>query len=169
MDSRTSGSVTLPCLIQPNVSRACANGHGLIRKYGLNLCRQCFREYAGDIGFKKMYGSSWLIPRGSRCVANTRCPLCNSVLPKAPPEGCPDIHEESHSGKLLKKGASDVVFECCAHAHIGEGLVKKAGLPGRESTVALAVPALALFPNVEHLVRRLLLALPSSSCEADKF
>nr|CAD7593609.1 unnamed protein product [Timema genevievae] len=34
-------------------SRACANGHGLIRKYGLNLCRQCFREYAGDIGFKK--------------------------------------------------------------------------------------------------------------------
>nr|CAD7443537.1 unnamed protein product [Timema bartmani] len=35
-------------------SRACANGHGLIRKYGLNLCRQCFREYAGDIGFKKV-------------------------------------------------------------------------------------------------------------------
>nr|CAD7430977.1 unnamed protein product [Timema monikensis] len=244
-------------------SRACANGHGLIRKYGLNLCRQCFREYAGDIGFKKvllvrrkginfralanptntlvekliilfeqfcvglpsascnvviaepgswemhlwlarvvfqwvggfgtnswpisafglasvfdpmwkgsvrdatlagllvpvatpqvrsyalaffilftippvfltasavsvlllnsrgvqpsehahreeerlltlqMCGSSWLIPRGSICVANTRCLLCSSVLPKAPPKGCPDIHEESHSGKLLKKG-----------------------------------------------------------------
>ncbi|EZA51216.1 40S ribosomal protein S29, partial [Ooceraea biroi] len=34
-------------------SRACANRHGLIRKYGLNLCRQCFREYAADIGFKK--------------------------------------------------------------------------------------------------------------------
>ncbi|TGZ48950.1 40S ribosomal protein S29 [Temnothorax longispinosus] len=33
--------------------RACANRHGLIRKYGLNICRQCFREYAADIGFKK--------------------------------------------------------------------------------------------------------------------
>ncbi|KAJ9591549.1 hypothetical protein L9F63_001903, partial [Diploptera punctata] len=37
--------------------RSCANGHGLIRKYGLNLCRQCFREYANDIGFKKLLGS----------------------------------------------------------------------------------------------------------------
>lgn len=35
-------------------SRACANRHGLIRKYGLNICRQCFREYAADIGFKKV-------------------------------------------------------------------------------------------------------------------
>ncbi|KAH1007906.1 hypothetical protein HUJ04_005080 [Dendroctonus ponderosae] len=34
--------------------RACSNRHGLIRKYGLNLCRQCFREYANDIGFKKL-------------------------------------------------------------------------------------------------------------------
>ncbi|CAG9856542.1 unnamed protein product [Phyllotreta striolata] len=35
-------------------TRACSNRHGLIRKYGLNLCRQCFREYASDIGFKKL-------------------------------------------------------------------------------------------------------------------
>jgi len=34
--------------------RACANKHGLVRKYGLNLCRQCFREYSADIGFKKL-------------------------------------------------------------------------------------------------------------------
>jgi len=34
--------------------RACSNGHGLIRKYGLNMCRQCFHQYAKDIGFKKM-------------------------------------------------------------------------------------------------------------------
>jgi len=33
--------------------RACNNGHGLIRKYGLNMCRQCFREKAKDIGFEK--------------------------------------------------------------------------------------------------------------------
>ena len=54
--------------------RCCSNGHGLIRsvvaivknadilsnllsssrKYHLNMCRQCFRENAGDIGFKKL-------------------------------------------------------------------------------------------------------------------
>ncbi|KAJ4460731.1 putative importin subunit alpha-2 [Paratrimastix pyriformis] len=33
--------------------RACFNTHGLIRKYGLMLCRRCFREYAGEIGFVK--------------------------------------------------------------------------------------------------------------------
>lgn len=34
-------------------SRICGNGHGLIRKYGLNVCRQCFRENAAKIGFVK--------------------------------------------------------------------------------------------------------------------
>ncbi|MRC56875.1 30S ribosomal protein S14, partial [Bacillus thuringiensis] len=34
--------------------RVCANRHGMIRKYGLNMCRQCFRSYANDIGFKKL-------------------------------------------------------------------------------------------------------------------
>ncbi|CEO95416.1 40S ribosomal protein S29 [Plasmodiophora brassicae] len=33
--------------------RVCANHNGLIRKYGLNICRRCFREYAKDIGFQK--------------------------------------------------------------------------------------------------------------------
>eukprot|EP00793_Prasinoderma_coloniale_P001436 PRCOL_00005211-RA len=33
--------------------RVCNNTHGIIRKYGLNICRQCFREYAKDIGFVK--------------------------------------------------------------------------------------------------------------------
>ncbi|XP_059548250.1 small ribosomal subunit protein uS14-like [Myotis daubentonii] len=34
--------------------RACSNGHGLIRKYGLTMCRQRFRQYAKDIGFIKL-------------------------------------------------------------------------------------------------------------------
>lgn len=34
--------------------RVCGNQGGLIRKYGLNICRQCFREYAKDIGFQKL-------------------------------------------------------------------------------------------------------------------
>ncbi|KAJ2727043.1 40S ribosomal protein S29 [Coemansia sp. Benny D115] len=34
--------------------RVCAHQAGLIRKYNLDLCRQCFREYANDIGFTKV-------------------------------------------------------------------------------------------------------------------
>lgn len=33
--------------------RVCASHQGLIRKYDLNICRQCFREKANDIGFHK--------------------------------------------------------------------------------------------------------------------
>ncbi|EAW06900.1 40S ribosomal protein uS14 [Aspergillus clavatus NRRL 1] len=33
--------------------RVCAHRAGLIRKYGMNICRQCFREKAQDIGFYK--------------------------------------------------------------------------------------------------------------------
>ena len=31
----------------------CGTHDGLIRRYGLNLCRQCFREVAKKMGFKK--------------------------------------------------------------------------------------------------------------------
>ena len=39
-------------------SRVCTHKAGLIRKYGLNICRQCFREKAADIGFVKVRNSS---------------------------------------------------------------------------------------------------------------
>ncbi|ELK32513.1 40S ribosomal protein S29 [Myotis davidii] len=32
----------------------CSNRHGLIRKYGLNMCRQCSLQYANDIGFIRL-------------------------------------------------------------------------------------------------------------------
>lgn len=35
------------------VCRRCGNARGLIRKYGLNYCRRCFREIAKNIGFNK--------------------------------------------------------------------------------------------------------------------
>ena len=38
----------------PFPSRICANRHGLIRKYGLHICRRCFRENAAEIGFQKV-------------------------------------------------------------------------------------------------------------------
>eukprot|EP01002_Notosolenus_urceolatus_P015605 NODE_8336_length_522_cov_7.471459_g7278_i0.p4 GENE.NODE_8336_length_522_cov_7.471459_g7278_i0~~NODE_8336_length_522_cov_7.471459_g7278_i0.p4 ORF type:complete len:56 (+),score=13.52 NODE_8336_length_522_cov_7.471459_g7278_i0:299-466(+) len=43
----------------PNVAqgsrycRLCGNHNALIRKYGLYVCRQCFRENARQIGFVK--------------------------------------------------------------------------------------------------------------------
>ena len=35
--------------------RRCGRTGGIIRKYGLNYCRQCMREVAKALGFKK-YG-----------------------------------------------------------------------------------------------------------------
>ena len=35
--------------------KLCGASKGLIRKYGLYVCRKCFRDYADEIGFKK-YG-----------------------------------------------------------------------------------------------------------------
>ncbi|KAF3389087.1 hypothetical protein F1880_004396 [Penicillium rolfsii] len=34
--------------------RVCSHRAGLIRKYGMNICRQCFREKSSDIGFNKV-------------------------------------------------------------------------------------------------------------------
>ena len=31
----------------------CGRRRGIVRKYGLFLCRQCFREKAEEMGFKK--------------------------------------------------------------------------------------------------------------------
>ena len=33
--------------------RRCGRRRGLIRRHGLPLCRQCFRDVATNIGFKK--------------------------------------------------------------------------------------------------------------------
>lgn len=32
----------------------CGTFSGVIRKYGLNYCRRCFREIAPQLGFKKL-------------------------------------------------------------------------------------------------------------------
>jgi len=31
----------------------CGRPEGLVRKYGINMCRQCFKRKAKDIGFEK--------------------------------------------------------------------------------------------------------------------
>ena len=43
-------------------SRVCGNPHGLIRKYGLMCCRQCFRSNAKEIGFIKVKDFNGSLP-----------------------------------------------------------------------------------------------------------
>jgi small subunit ribosomal protein S14 len=43
---RKYGASTKKCI-------RCGRTAGHVSKYGINLCRQCFREVAKDIGFKK--------------------------------------------------------------------------------------------------------------------
>ncbi|ADE04149.1 MULTISPECIES: 30S ribosomal protein S14 [Haloferax] len=38
---------------QENECRRCGRKQGLVSKYDINLCRQCFREIAREMGFKK--------------------------------------------------------------------------------------------------------------------
>jgi len=44
--TRTYGKITKKCEL-------CKNTHGRIGKYKINICRQCFRENATKMGFKK--------------------------------------------------------------------------------------------------------------------
>ncbi|WOF15504.1 30S ribosomal protein S14 [Methanoplanus sp. FWC-SCC4] len=37
-----------------NECQMCGRKQGLVRRYNIMLCRQCFRESAPKIGFKKM-------------------------------------------------------------------------------------------------------------------
>lgn len=52
--------------------RVCANPHGIIRKYHLDMCRQCFRERALDIGFMKVTFLSYIF---TTCLCITHAHL----------------------------------------------------------------------------------------------
>jgi ribosomal protein S14 len=43
---RKFGKGSRPC-------RRCGSYGSLVRRYGLDLCRQCFREIAPELGFRK--------------------------------------------------------------------------------------------------------------------
>jgi len=46
LDSKFKGRGKRKC-------RFCGTSRGLIRKYGLQICRRCFREAGESIGFRK--------------------------------------------------------------------------------------------------------------------
>lgn len=71
--------------------RICQHQAGLIRKYGLNICRQCFRERSDAIGFTKVRPCGWegrfpADPADPRLVAVVE-PV-NSHLRRAPRHLC---------------------------------------------------------------------------------
>lgn len=37
-----------------NECRICGRKQGIVRRYNIYFCRQCFREWASKMGFKKM-------------------------------------------------------------------------------------------------------------------
>ena len=43
---RKTGKGAYPCI-------RCGSYGPVIKRYGLNICRQCFREIAEELGFKK--------------------------------------------------------------------------------------------------------------------
>jgi len=45
--NKKADSRTLRCNV-------CATNRGMIHKYGLHICRRCFREVAKNIGFEKL-------------------------------------------------------------------------------------------------------------------
>jgi len=38
------------------VCKLCGTSRGMIKKYGLRICRRCFREVGEKIGFRKLGG-----------------------------------------------------------------------------------------------------------------
>ncbi|URE09847.1 40s ribosomal protein [Musa troglodytarum] len=56
-----------PCNLN---SQVCGNPHGLIRKYGLMCCRQCFHSNAKEIGFIKVNVYD-LHPPGTVCASDS--------------------------------------------------------------------------------------------------
>ena len=63
-------------------SRVCENQWAIIRKYNLNICRQCFREYAKDIGFVKV-SAQLMIARRARCALRVIYVMCASSARRA--------------------------------------------------------------------------------------
>jgi hypothetical protein len=80
----------------------CGNQKGIVRKYELNVCRQCFREYAKDIGFVKVRAlvdthdtrepSAGVAPPGTGGSAPRR------RGPRRPQLGLETLGHEDHAG-----------------------------------------------------------------------
>jgi small subunit ribosomal protein S14 len=53
MSETTAEAETEATTGQQVACRRCGREQGLVGKYDINLCRQCFREIAREMGFRK--------------------------------------------------------------------------------------------------------------------
>lgn len=93
--------------------RVCGHVAGLIRKYELNVCRQCFREYSKDIGFQKV--------RPEVIIRNSSGGLTLFLVPISPPNHArsgSECHNLSALATIVRGEdgveAGDVYEEECA-------------------------------------------------------
>lgn len=89
--------------------RVCSNQHGLIRKYGLNMCRQCFRVYANDIGFTKVKCRKYEFCGRNHCARVVR--VCYCLLVKVPACACSNIEAMRLSALLHPPQEVSSMFE----------------------------------------------------------
>ncbi|KAH6875430.1 40S ribosomal protein [Alternaria rosae] len=86
--------------------RVCTHPAGLIRKYGLNICRQCFREKSSDIGFVKIFSLPYASGAGVEGACDDDDYLTiryNNVTSTRPPHM---IKQEDGYGSEIKGKAS---------------------------------------------------------------
>ncbi|KRZ19260.1 Trafficking protein particle complex subunit 11 [Trichinella zimbabwensis] len=76
--------------------RVCSSHHGVIRKYNLHMCRRCFREYAADIGFKKLIVLLGLDVRNNLAHKNIWEALIMNRRPDRPPLNFQLVSGDSH-------------------------------------------------------------------------
>ncbi|KAL9131617.1 MAG: hypothetical protein Q9217_000505 [Psora testacea] len=89
--------------------RTCTHKAGLIRKYGINMCRQCFREKAHDVGFQKVLREPRLLPRprtnDHKLLHSTLpCKLTTTSTMTGPPQGDHSIKTVQAKGAAVSHG-----------------------------------------------------------------
>ncbi|KAK8962174.1 40S ribosomal protein S29 [Platanthera guangdongensis] len=83
--------------------RVCGNSHGMIRKYGLMCCRQCFRNNAKEIGFIKPLVLCFYVSSSvDLCTQTQETSTCSKTGSKAKFEnpGRQEASEERGNGVL---------------------------------------------------------------------
>ena len=82
--------------------RVCGNGGGIVRKYNLMICRQCFNEKSAAIGFVKVSRSPGRQKLGAVCRVSGDQHALADIRKRQGGEGC--------SGQRLQHGRAESTF-----------------------------------------------------------
>ena len=105
--------------------RVCSSQTGIIRKYHIFMCRQCFRDHAHLIGFRKVRAVS-LMRLGFRvvlCAPAAAAALLRVLMPPLPqatePWSAGVVYRRGEKGRVGERGHIErsgeaVCILCCA-------------------------------------------------------